>query len=690
MYKTILVAVDNSDHSNQAVAQGLELGRRFEAKIVGCHVYPGRLHDYRFRQMEYTLPDQYLDETELHRQREIHDSLISVGLQLISDSYLDRMRRTCAERGIEFEPRMMDGKHHAEILREMRTGGYDLTVLGVLGLGRARDSQIGSVCERVARHAAIDVWVIKRLPRDEEDPRGTILVGIDGSPQSFGALSTALELAQRFGKRVEVVAVYDPYLHYSVFNGIVNVLTEKAAQVFRFEEQNRLHEEIIDGGLAQIYQSHLDVAEKIASDHGVDITKTLLDGKAFQKILNHARQTDPWLLVIGRLGVASPQDDPGLGSTSENLLRLCPCDLLLTTRLEYPDLDLKAEESLRWTPEATERMKRIPRQVRGIARTAIHRLAAEKGHSVITSDLLDEAMDRYMPKSTAARRLELARALALDMARQQRISVCEKCGGASAEPDPVKCSVCGGQSWYVITEEMLKKVAEAEGGLVEQTAYDGRKLRWSGEAKRALWTLSDADQRRRVKARVEKSARVKKLSTITLDHARKAIEEETGMPLELPARENTLAGEVPIPAECGEVKLIARDDGNNPLLSALVWTDDAVERILRVPVGFMRDAAQKRIEELARARGLDRIGPDLVEEGITAGRRVMDELARPREATDKASERDDPPAAASPRTGVSPEAHRRTAGSGTPPLNEAGGRAARISKRKSDPADDVD
>ena len=93
-----------------------------------------------------------------------------------------------------------------------------------------------------------------------------------------------------------MIAVYDPYLHYSVFNGIVSVLTEKAAKVFRFEEQNQLHEEIIDTGLAQIYQSHLEVAERMAGETGVEVKKTLLDGKAFQKVLDHARKTNPWLL----------------------------------------------------------------------------------------------------------------------------------------------------------------------------------------------------------------------------------------------------------------------------------------------------------------------------------------------------------------------------------------------------------
>ena len=98
MYKSIYVPVDNSDHSNRAVSCAIGLGKAYSAKLVGCHVYAAKLHDYRFRQMEYTLPEEYIDEVELERQRKIHDSLITMGLKLISDSYLDGMSRLCRSR----------------------------------------------------------------------------------------------------------------------------------------------------------------------------------------------------------------------------------------------------------------------------------------------------------------------------------------------------------------------------------------------------------------------------------------------------------------------------------------------------------------------------------------------------------------------------------------------------------------
>src|SRR5678816_68051 len=115
MFKHICVPVDNSDHSNRAIDVAVELGRS-GARLTGIHVYAARLHDYRFKQMEYTLPEEYKDENELERQRKIHDSLIAMGLQLISDSYLDVMGQKAGEAGLAYERRMMDGKHYKALI----------------------------------------------------------------------------------------------------------------------------------------------------------------------------------------------------------------------------------------------------------------------------------------------------------------------------------------------------------------------------------------------------------------------------------------------------------------------------------------------------------------------------------------------------------------------------------------------
>ena len=276
----------------------------------------------------------------------------------------------------------------------------------------------------------------------------------------------------------------------------------------------------------------------------------------------------------------SPKDETGLGSNAENVLRGAPCDVLLSTRLEVPRLDVRAEETVRWTPEAEARMKNVPEQVKGIARTGVLRLALEKGHSVVTSAVIDEAMDRFMPKSASAATKALAEAVALERAKSGPVSMCRACGVAATQSDPVRCTVCGATDFEVISQEMIERIAEVEGGLEEETTYDGRKLRWSEEARKGLWTMKNAYQRRRVKARVEKRARMEKLDAITLEFARQVIEEETGTPLDIQAASPTArgpqqsagAGEPPVAGD-DEARLVARDDRKNPLISTFDWTE---------------------------------------------------------------------------------------------------------------------
>jgi hypothetical protein len=215
---------------------------------------------------------------------------------------------------------------------------------------------------------------------------------------------------------------------------------------------------------------------------------------------------------------------------------------------------------------------------------------------------------------------------------------------------------------------MIERIAAVEGGLQEETTYDGRKLRWTEEARKGLWTMKNAYQRRRVKARVEKRARMMKLDAITLDFARQVIEDETGAPLEIAgpsAGATRTSGAV---TTTGESRLIARDDKKNPLISTFEWVDDAAQRILRVPAGFMRTKTQERIEALARERGCAPIDLALVEEGIEIGKRMMAEMI--------ASYSGPPPAGAKPAAAATP-APSNGNGSGHGYLNEVSALNAR-------------
>ena len=133
--------------------------------------------------------------------------------------------------------------------------------------------------------------------------------------------------------------------------------------------------------------------------------------------------------------------------------------------------------------------------------------------------------------------------------------------------------------------------------------------------------MKNAYQRRRVKARVEKRARMMKLDRSRSNSpgrsSRKRLERRS---------RSSLAS---VPRSLGETatkpKLVARDEKKTPLISTFDWTEDATKRILRVPAGFMRNKTQERIEELARERDVKGIDLALVEEGIELGKKMMAE-----------------------------------------------------------------
>ncbi len=527
MYRTIYVPLDNSDHATLAGEIALRLAQATGAEIIGSHVYAARLHDYRFKQMEYTLPEEYQDEVELDRQRKIHDSLISNGLRLISDSYLAVLAARCQEAGVAFTPKTFDGKNWEVLVRDIQESRYDLVMLGACGLGQVKETQIGTTVDRVVRRAHTDTWVVRH--REDRDPyQGPIVVAIDGSPQAFAGLQTACRLGRALDLPVEAVGVYDPYLHYVMFNGIVGVLSEEAGKVFRFKEQEALHEEIIDTGLAKIYESHLKVARDVARQEGVDLPITLLDGKVFEQVLRYVREKDASLLVCGRIGVHSDQG-MDIGGNTENMLRLAPCSVLLSSRMYVPPIDVRGDASVVWTPEASERMERIPCAAQGLARTAVLRWAMERGHSIVSQNLIDAALSDILP-AEAAVAIGIQRPPASVVPVSDEVHVCRSCGYTARGVQPVACPVCAAPAgaFSAVDHQAMWAAAAAEGAVTEETTFDDRKLGWSLDARQLLHQMPAGYLRRRIKAKIEKVARLRRLPVITAQFAAPFIEPELG------------------------------------------------------------------------------------------------------------------------------------------------------------------
>ena len=432
MYQEVFVPVDNSRESDWAVDRAIEICARSEGRITGSHVYAARLHDIRFRQLEIGLPAQFQEPAEIRRQRKIHDKLIEKGLQLISDSFLDQLHRRCSDAGVTITRQLLEGINYEEIINEANRGGgrlpsligfdpniahnydgsekqradvqlgengrlvaedeeqedklagtsgrqYDLVTIGAHGLGRQERSRLGGVVARALRGIRKDVLIV----RDERPLEGgRWLVGVDGSAYGYKGLRIALEMAREYGAKLYIGSAFDVQYHHVVFHNIKDVLSVQASKVFKFEEQEELHNNIIDKGLLRLCQANIKRAEVMASEYPeVEVETQVLIGKPFDVLLKWAEEIDPSLLIFARHG-SHRIEGTDLGSQADNLVQLADTNILLigTENVrpeEIPWIEEDGEAGLEWTPEAEVRILRVPPFALGIARKAVEEFVLE-------------------------------------------------------------------------------------------------------------------------------------------------------------------------------------------------------------------------------------------------------------------------------------------------------------------------
>src|SRR5881397_593824 len=513
MYREIFAPVDNSQYADWAVDRAIEICRRSSGRLTSNHVYAARLHDVRFRQLETGLPAQFQTPDEIKKQRKIHDKLIEKGLQLIADSFLDQLGKRCEAGGVPLTRQLLEGINYEEIVNEVNRGAgrlpgligfdpnraagydggervrgdvrvgengrlvaededaaarlvgssgrqYDVLAIGAHGLGRQAYSQLGGVVARVLRGVEKDVLIVRD---DRPFAGGRFLVCVDGSSYGYKAMRVALELAQAFGGSLYVCSAFDVEYHHVVFHNIKDVLSYQASKVFKFEEQEELHNNIIDKGLLKLCQANLKRAEVMAQQYpDVPLKTQILIGKPFQVIMQWADEIKPSLLVLGRHG-AHRIEGTELGSQSENLMRLAPCNVLLVGTVgvrpeDIPWIEEDGQAGLPWAPEAEVRILRVPPFAQGIARRAVEEYVLEKvGNSgpppTVTNKWLDEAIQKLLPTHMqlimgigSAEEIALAEVKATEQMKATKVQ------GHDADPElaspevETKCPVTGAVS----------------------------------------------------------------------------------------------------------------------------------------------------------------------------------------------------------------------------------------------------
>ncbi|MBT3917451.1 MAG: universal stress protein [Rhodospirillaceae bacterium] len=611
-FSRFLVALDASEYADHALAQVLNLVPSVDGQITGIHAYAARLHDARFRQMEGGLPERYLDEEEMQYQRDVHDDLITDGLSIITDSYHDVAKSECDARGLKFQRLSPEGKNYSKIIEAAETGDHDVLALGSLGLGAVPGSLIGTVCERVVRRSPIDCLVIRDTQKEIGD--GPIVVAIDGSAKSYGVLKRGFEIARRIDAEVHIVSSYDPYYHYVAFNKIASVLSDEAGKVFRFREQEALHEELIDDGIAKIYQSNLEIANKIADEEGVEVVSKLLEGKAFKVICDYLKEVNASLLMVGMTGVHADRS-LDIGGNAENLLRLSPCHIWLGQTEHVPPMEVVAEETISWSNEAEEFLKRAPSFVQDMARKAVNRYAQEKGHTFITQDIVEIVANDMMPGGgRSAEQLEKEQTVTWSASAEALIKRHVELPMAANIKLRAEKRARRNDSSEVLDEHVLPFIdtsvnieAGAEGEFV-----------WAAASLARLSRVPDA-MRDATRSRIESVAQERGTTEVTLEVV------EAGLEQARAAMNEAIAQKDDEPAEAEEKPEDkkgfvcpfagnAKTETSEEAKATFVWAEDAEARMAKIPAGFMREMTRQRVEVYAEKHEIETITEALVEE----------------------------------------------------------------------------
>jgi len=221
----------------------------------------------------------------------------------------------------------------------------------------------------------------------------------------------------------------------------------------------------------------------------------------------------------------------------------------------------------------------------------------------------------------------------------QNYFVCDGCGYIGKGDTPVKCPVCGaeGARFKQVDKSIFEAAAKAEGEIETDLAYDDVPMQWTKDAKEAIRAVPAGFQRRRAKAKIEKSARKLGMTTITLEYAAPMIKEAASEDYQ-PIFANKDAG---TSAEA-QAKLAAvnsnesnsngaQESGNgngHAEAAPYQWTSEAQARLERAPEGFMRECTKALIIKHADKIGTTYITLEVANEGIEQAKGYMEEAMK--------------------------------------------------------------
>jgi nucleotide-binding universal stress UspA family protein len=157
----ILVPVDYSSDSQQALLWGMSLAEKYGSQLLLFHVIPKAVEEVFAQGIGVTSPPAYYLERMAPGNRPFAGQTIIIDLLDKALTELQDFAHKHLREPLLLESKVGVGKPAEEILRVAREEGVDLIVMGTHGHSGLRHLLLGSVAEEVTRHASCPVFTIR-------------------------------------------------------------------------------------------------------------------------------------------------------------------------------------------------------------------------------------------------------------------------------------------------------------------------------------------------------------------------------------------------------------------------------------------------------------------------------------------------------------------------------------------------
>jgi nucleotide-binding universal stress UspA family protein len=293
--KIVLFATDFSPLANAALDHALALAERHGAVFHMLHAVV--LHADDPNDPAHHFPDA---EQIRRRLEEVAESRMASQLEAHGAGELEVVR--AQRRGMSTAPVILEYADEIDA---------DIIVMSTHGRRGLSHALLGSVTEEVVRLSPRPVLTIRGADTDEAHPRlAHVLVPVDFSRHSEGAVKHALEFCRAYDARMHVLHVFEQPVTPEVYAG------GGPAAVSNFS--------VVEGSLREAL---LGVATRAGAGAEVETEIHVTQGRAVAGILDAAQEIPADLIVIATRGLGG-LTHVMLGSVTDKVLRRADCPVL--------------------------------------------------------------------------------------------------------------------------------------------------------------------------------------------------------------------------------------------------------------------------------------------------------------------------------------------------------------------------